>query len=107
MWILCDSESTVDIFKNQTMLVNIKTTMNPIRLKGIEGQTMDITREGTILGYGNVYYNPQVTVNVLSFFNMARRFKSIVYDNKESNVFHVTRDDDTIMEFRPSPEGLY
>jgi hypothetical protein len=107
MWILCDSESTVDIFKNQTMLVNIKTTMNPIRLKGIEGQTMDITQEGTILGYGNVYYNPQVTVNVLSFFNMARRFKSIVYDNKESNVFHVTRDDDTIMEFRPSPEGLY
>jgi len=107
MWILCDSESTVDIFKNKTMLVNIKTTRNPIRLKGIEGQTMDITQEGTLLGYGTVYYNPHVTANVLSFFNMANCFKSIVYNNKESNIFHVTRDDDTVMEFRPSPEGLY
>jgi len=107
MWILCDSESTVDIFKNKAMLVNIKNTRNPIRLKGLEGQTMDITQEGTLLGYGTVYYNPHVTANVLSFFNMAKRFKSIVYDNKESNIFHVTRDDDTVMEFRPSPEGLY
>ncbi|MFN9956024.1 MAG: hypothetical protein ACK55I_23255, partial [bacterium] len=87
MWILCDSESTVDIFKNKEMLVNIKNTRNPIRLKGIEGQTMDITQEGTLLGYGTVYYNPHVTANVLSFFNMAKRFKSIVYDNKESNIF--------------------
>ncbi len=39
--------------------------------------------EGDLLGYGRVYYNPQVTANVLSFFNMAKRFQSIVYNNKE------------------------
>ncbi len=26
MWILCDSESTVDIFKNRSLLVNIRKT---------------------------------------------------------------------------------
>jgi len=32
MWILCDNESTVDIFKNRQMVTNICTTNNPIRL---------------------------------------------------------------------------
>jgi hypothetical protein len=59
------------------------------------------------LGYGRVYYHPQVTANVLSFFNMAKRFKSITYDNVERDAFRVTRDDDTIIEFIPSREGLY
>jgi hypothetical protein len=35
MWIQCDNESTVDVFKNKSILVNIRKTNNPIRLKGI------------------------------------------------------------------------
>jgi len=31
MWILCDSESTVDVFRNRDILVNIKKTDKPIR----------------------------------------------------------------------------
>ena len=46
-------------------------------------------------------------MNVLSFHNMIKRFKSVVYNNQNTDAFLVTRDDDTIMEFRPSPEGLY
>jgi len=38
---------------------------------------------------------------------MAKRFKSITYDNVERDAFRVTRDDDTIIEFIPSREGLY
>jgi hypothetical protein len=30
MWILCNSESTVDIFKNKSLLVNIRKTKRPI-----------------------------------------------------------------------------
>jgi len=84
-------------------LTNIRKTRNPIRLKGIEGQTINITEMGDLLGYGSVYYNPQVMANVLSFHNMIKRFKSVVYDNQNTDA----RDVDTIMEFRPSPEGLY
>ena len=88
-------------------MTNIRKTRNPIRLKGIEGQTINITEMGDLLGYGSVYYNPQVMANVLSFHNMIKRFKSVVYNNQNIDAFLVTRDDDTIMEFRPSPEGLY
>jgi len=107
MWFLCDSESSVDIFKNRSLLVNIRKTHRPIRLKGIEGKTIEIEEEGDLLGYGPVYYHKQVTANVLSFFNMARRFQSIVYNNKVCDAFMVTRDDGTVIKFVPSKEGLY
>jgi len=107
LWILCDSESTVDIFKNRSLLVNIRKTEKPIRLKGIEGKTIEIKEEGDLLGYGPVYYHQQVTANVLSLFNMARRFRSIVYNNEICDAFMVTRDDGTVMKFVPSKEGLY
>jgi len=66
MWILCDSDSTVDIFRNKSLLANIRKTSKPIRLKGIEGQTIEIEEEGDLLGYGPVYFHQQVTANVLS-----------------------------------------
>jgi hypothetical protein len=107
MWILCNSESTVDVFKNKSILVNIRKMEKPIRLKGIKGKTIEIEEEGDLLGYGPVYYHQHVTANVLSLFNMARRFQSIVYNNKIRDAFLVTRDDGAIMEFVPSSDGLY
>jgi hypothetical protein len=74
MWILCDNESTVDVFNNKSILVNIRRTDNPIRLKGIEGKTIEVDEEGDLLGYGQVYYHPQVTANVLSFFQVGQTF---------------------------------
>jgi uncharacterized protein (DUF2164 family) len=68
---------------------------------------VDVTKEGELLGYGTMYYHPQVAANVLSFFNMARRFKSITYNNQEKDAFVVQRDDNTVLEFCPSNEGLY
>jgi hypothetical protein len=37
MWILCDNESMVDVFKNKSTLRNTRKSHRPIRLKGIEG----------------------------------------------------------------------
>jgi hypothetical protein len=57
MWILCDNESTVDIFKNRQMISNIRKPKNPIFLKGIEGNTIEVNEEEGLLGYGVVYNN--------------------------------------------------
>jgi hypothetical protein len=99
MWVLCDNKLTVDIFKNRDILVNLHKTNKPIRLKGIEGNTLEIIEEGDLLGYGQVYSHPKVAANVLSFYNMTQRFKSVV--------FQATRDSGSITEFGPSVEGLY
>jgi hypothetical protein len=74
-------------FSRRDILVNLRKTNKPIRLKGIEGNTLEIVEEGDLLGYGQVYYHPKVTANVLSFYNMSQRFKSIVFDNKVKNAF--------------------
>jgi hypothetical protein len=68
---------------------------------------MVVEEEATLMGYGRVYYQPQVTANVLSFFNMAKRIKLVTYHNQETDAFKVMRDDGLIMEFIPSKEGLY
>jgi hypothetical protein len=107
MWILCDSESTVDIYKNRSMLTDISKTKKPITIKGIDGNVVVVSEEGTLLGYGRVYYHPQVTANVLSFFNIAKQFKSVTYNNRERDALKVTRDDGSIIQFIPSKEGLY
>jgi hypothetical protein len=107
MWILCDNESTVDVFNNSIMLRNIRKSHNPIRIKEIDGNAIDVEEIGDLLGYGTVYYHPQVTENVLSFHNMAKRFKSVMYDNRQQDAFVVTWDDNTTFTFIPSKEGLY
>jgi hypothetical protein len=50
MCILCDNESTVDVFNNKIMLRNIRKTRNPIRIKGIEGNAINVEEIGDLLG---------------------------------------------------------
>jgi len=107
MWILCKNESIVDIIKNRQMISNIRKSKYPIRLKRIEGNTIEVNEERDLLGYGVVYYNAQITANVLSFFNMAKKFKSLIYDNNKKDAFIVTREDGSTFEFVPSYKGLY
>jgi len=107
MWILCDNESTVDIFQNKDMLSNIWRTTTPILLKGIDGNSIDVEEEGQLSGYGTVYYHPSVAADVLSFFNLTKQFKSVTYNNQEQDAFLVRRDEDSILEFAPFKEGLY
>ena len=94
-------------FNYKSILVNIQRTENPIQLKGIEGNTIEVEEEADLLGYGTVYCHPKVTANVMSFFNMARRFKSVVYNSQDQDAFLVTRNDGSIIKVAPLPEGLY
>ena len=107
MWILCDNESTMDEVKNKGMETNIRNTDKPIEITGIGGEPIKINQVGDLMGYGTVYYHPDVAGNILSFYKLTKRFKLVVYDNKRKDAFVVERDDSSHMEFTPSKEGLY
>jgi hypothetical protein len=92
MWILCSNESTVDIIKNSDIITNTRKTQKPIELTGIGGEPMKVTLERT------VYYHPEVEANILSFYKLTKRFKSVIY-NSEKKGYE--------MEFIPSKDGLY
>jgi hypothetical protein len=87
------------------MITNIRKTRNPIALPGIGGEPMRIVLEGDLVGYGTAYHHPKIAANKFSFYRMTKQ--SVRYNNTQKNSFMVTRDDDSIMEFVPSKEGLY
>jgi hypothetical protein len=107
MWILNDNESTVDVVKNKGMVTNIRTTDKPIEIMGIGGEPVKTTQVGDLMGYGTVYYHPDVSANILSFYKLTKRFKSVIYDNKRKDAFVVESDNGSHMQFIPSREGLY
>jgi hypothetical protein len=108
MWILCDTESTIDIVKNPSMITNIRRAKKTIELTGIGGEgSIRIQQEADLLGYGTVYFHKDVAANILSFHNMTKRFPSVVYNNQLKDAFIITRDDGSHMEFVPSHDGLY
>jgi hypothetical protein len=66
-----------------------------------------VEKIGDLLGYATVYYHPQVIANVLLFHNMAKRFKSVLYNNCQQDAFIVTRDDNTTFTFVSSKDELH
>jgi hypothetical protein len=97
----------VDIIKNKNMLTNIRPPNNPVEITGIGGTKIRVNHIGDLSGYGSVYFHPDVSANIISFHHLAKRFKSVTYNNRIKDAFIVTRDDNSTMEFIPSAEGLY
>ncbi len=74
----------------------------------MEGQEEGfIELKGDLLGYGTVYYQPNVAANVISFFNLSKCFSSVIYDIKIHDAYIGTRDKGMMLKFIPSNEGLY
>jgi hypothetical protein len=105
-WILCDNQSSVDIIKNRSLVSNIRTTKNPIRVFGIGG-SVDVMEEGDLAGYGVVYVHDGALANILSYAHMVKRFANTEFNmQKYGNKFVFTQADGSILEFNHS-QGLY
>lgn len=66
-----------------------------------------INQEKSSPGYGMVYFHPKVAANIISFYRMMKKFKAVTYDNRIKYAFVITREDESMFEFKPSAEGLY
>ena len=106
VWILLDSQSTVDVFQNKSLLQNIRDG----------GATMDIhctagvttTRlVGDLPGYGEVWYHPDGIANILSLARVKAKGYNVTYDSAEGNHFRVVTPSDAVRIFKQSARGLY
>ena len=106
-WILLDNQATVDIFGNADLLHNIHDTITPLYIRGITGVEV-ITQQANLPGHGLVWYNPHVSVNILSMAKLKQQYH-ITYDSNKENAFIVKDDDTTKVKyiFKESHEGLY
>ena len=104
-WILLDNQSTVDVFHNADLLINIREVDNHITVHCNAGK-VQVNMMGELAGYGSVWYYPDGIANILSLYKVSTRFH-IEYDSRLTGSFKVWRNNDTFREFRPSNKGLY
>ena len=71
-WILLDSESTTDIFRESKYITNIKTV--PTTLKFMtNGYLIRTNKQVHFNNYGNVWYHPKSISNILSLTNVKNK----------------------------------
>jgi hypothetical protein len=104
-WLLLDNQSTVDVFCNADMLVDIHTADRRMYIRCNAG-TRWTDQQGHLPGYGLVWYCPSAIANIMSLSNVSRRYR-VTYDSMGGNRFVVTKDDGTERVFQMSQSGLF
>jgi hypothetical protein len=103
-WILLDSQSTADILCNPNLLTNIRYAGKSINIHCNAGTSIAI-QVGTLKNYGEVWFNPNVIVNILSLARVKEKYP-VRYDSDEVNQFVVVQPHKQIV-FQQSGSGLY
>jgi hypothetical protein len=105
-WILLDIQSTVDVFHNAALLVNIRPGTGYMDIHCNAGVT-STNMAGNLPGYGEVWYHPGGIANILSLKRIKNRGYRVTFDSSKANEFHVHKSDGTVRVFKESPCGLY
>ena len=104
-WILLDSQSTVSVFKNRSLVTNIRPSTRQLRVY-TNGGTQVSRETCTLKNFGNVWFNAQSLANILSLAEV-RRICRVTMDTSVEAAMHVHRADGTIMKFQEYRTGLY
>jgi len=104
-WILLDTQSTISVFNNPTMLTNIRASDHTLRAF-TNGGYQDSNFVGDFPNLGPVWYNSESIANILSLSHV-RKVCRITMDTSIENALCVHRLDGSIMRFVEQPSGLY
>ncbi len=103
-WILLDSCSTTDIFCDKKLLSNIREVNDSLNLRTNAG-VLRSSQKGHLKNYGEVWYHPDAITNIVSLYNVSKKF-GVKYNNYKEDAFEVITNNKTI-KFIPSMHGLY
>ena len=105
-WVLLDSQSTVNIFKNPAFLTNIRESPSGHLRVLTNGGLCTSHLVGDLPNFGTVWFNPQSLANILSL-RAVRQICCVTMDTDQEAAILVHRKDGSIMRFLEFRSGLY
>jgi hypothetical protein len=106
-WILLDNQSTVDVFSNRDLLVNIRKAQNVCKISCNAGVVVT-DQIGDLPGYpAPVWFHPNGMANILSLYRVGQHCR-VQYDSEGyGGAFRVMKPDGGCREFKASVSGLH
>ena len=106
IWLLLDSQSTVDLISNPMMLLNIRKVRSEDTVHvHCDSGVKVVDRVGNLTCYRTVWYEPTGIDNILSMLRPTNKFR-VIFDSESGNVFRMVLPDRKV-KFQLSPNGLY
>ena len=97
IWILLDSQSTVDVISNGDLLTKIHRVKTTLRMRCNTGVKTTHFRGHHLSGYGWVWFYPERIANTLSLSRVKGKYR-VTFDSATDNYFRVHKDNGKILE---------
>ena len=85
IWLLLDSESSIDIFSNKAMVSNTRKSPSLITIHCNVG-SRQVEHTAVLNGYGILWYDPKAIANILSLSRATRKYR-VVFHSESRNCF--------------------
>jgi hypothetical protein len=104
-WVLLDSQSTISVFNNENLVVDIRPSDEHMYAFTNGGHQVS-TEVANITNLGTVWFNRDLVANILSL-SQVRRVCKVTMDSSVSPSITVHKTDGSTLVFHERPDGLY